>query len=209
VIADLSVVARHKRLQNESGNGKLQNARAIVHQRSAPQHPPPAVQDNIVINVLQPRRRFLVSAAFALGGTAAAVATSGGAPSRAPQKGGNEKIVRRYYAAWEQKDWAPFDAVLAEDFTFTSANDDDHISKAAFKDQCWKTQVDFIERFDIERLLSQDNEAFVKYLCHTRNGKTFRNVELLTIGSGKLQSIECYFGAKSSFASAVSTGKSL
>jgi len=46
-----------------------------------------------------------------------------------------------------------------------------------------------------------------KYLCHTTNGKSFRNVEYLRIENGKLESIECYFGAQSSFPSAVSTGQ--
>ena len=51
------------------------------------------------------------------------------------------------------------------------------------------------------------DDAFVKYLCHTKNGKSFRNVEYFRIKNGKLQSIECYFGAQSSFPSAVSTGQ--
>jgi hypothetical protein len=49
--------------------------------------------------------------------------------------------------------------------------------------------------------------ALSKYLCYTTNGKSFRNVEYLQIKNGKLQSIECYFGAQSSFPSAVSTGQ--
>ncbi len=48
---------------------------------------------------------------------------------------------------------------------------------------------------------------FVKYLGHTKDGKSFRNVEYLRIKNGKLQSIECYFGAQSSFPSAVSAGQ--
>ena len=47
----------------------------------------------------------------------------------------------------------------------------------------------------------------MKYLCHTKNGKSFRNVEYLRIKNGRLESIECYFGAQSSFPSAVSTGQ--
>jgi hypothetical protein len=58
----------------------------------------------------------------------------------------NEDAIRKYYAAWEKKDWRPFDVLLTDDFTFTSANNDDHISKSAFKAQCWESQKDFIER---------------------------------------------------------------
>jgi len=119
----------------------------------------------------------------------------------------NEELVRKWYAAWEQKDWGPVDILLADDFTFTSAAGDDHISKSAFKAHCWETQINFIKRFDLEQIAAGADDAFVKYLCHTTNGKSFRNVEYLRIKNGKLESIECYFGAQSSFPSAVSTGQ--
>ena len=45
----------------------------------------------------------------------------------------NEELARRWYAAWEKKDWGPVDSLLADDFTFTSAAGDDHISKSTFK----------------------------------------------------------------------------
>jgi hypothetical protein len=99
-----------------------------------------------------------------------------------------------------------FNLLLADDFTFSSAAGDDHISKSTFKTQCWDTQVNFIKHIDLERIASSGDDAFVKYLCHTMNGKSFRNVEYLRIKSGKLESIECYFGAQSSFPSAVSKG---
>jgi ketosteroid isomerase-like protein len=119
----------------------------------------------------------------------------------------NEEIIRKWYAAWEKKDLNTFDILLANNFTFTSAAGDDHISKSTFKTQCWDTQVDFIKHFDLERITTGADDAFVKYLCHTQNGKSFRNVEYLRIRNGKLESIECYFGAQSSFPSAVSTGQ--
>jgi ketosteroid isomerase-like protein len=119
----------------------------------------------------------------------------------------SEAAVRKYYALWEQKDWQPFDILLADDFTFTSANNDDHISKATFKTRCWQTQVDFIERFELLRVFGSGNEAFVLYVCRTKNGKTFRNVEYLRTKDEKVQAIECYFGAYASFASAVATGQ--
>ncbi len=119
-----------------------------------------------------------------------------------------EGIVRRYYKAWEGQDWGPIDAVLAEDFTFTSANDDDHISKSAFKKGCWETQIGFIDHFEIEQLFAQDEQTFVKYLCRTKNGKSFRNVEYIRVRNKKIEAIECYFGGHSTFPSAVSSGQS-
>ena len=120
-----------------------------------------------------------------------------------------ETLVRRWYKAWEQKDWAPLDRLLADDFTFTSANDDDHISKTAFKANCWETQKDFIGGFEIEQLVARGDSAFVKYLCRTANGRSFRNVEFIQVRGDKLRSIECYFGGRSTFPSAVSTKEGL
>jgi ketosteroid isomerase-like protein len=151
------------------------------------------------------RRNLLAMGASALVGAAP---LAGGATARA--LGGenltNEEIVREWYAAWEKKDLGTFDRLLADNFTFTIAAGDDHISKSTFKTQCWDTQVDFIGHFDLERISTGTDDAFVKYLCHTKNGKSFRNVEYLRIRNGKLESIECYFGAQSSFPSAVGHG---
>jgi ketosteroid isomerase-like protein len=152
------------------------------------------------------RRNLLATGASALFG---AVTMPGLARASASGRPGskNDEIIRKWYAAWEKKDLATFNMLLADNFTFSSAAGDDHISKSTFKTQCWDTQVDFIGHFDLERITTGADDAFVKYLCHTKNGKTFRNVEYLRIKNGQLESIECYFGAQSSFPSAVSTGQ--
>jgi ketosteroid isomerase-like protein len=140
--------------------------------------------------------------ATAMGPSKIASALADGAFS--PQ---NLETVQKYYAAWEQKDWHPFDLLLADDFTFTSANNDDHISKSAFKERCWKSQVNFIKRFDLKHVIGSGDDAFVLYIGQTSNDKAFRNVEYLKLRNGKVRSIECYFGAQASFASSVSTGQ--
>jgi ketosteroid isomerase-like protein len=153
-----------------------------------------------------PRRNMVATGACALVG---AVTLPGLA--RASALGGpdltNEEIIRKWYAAWEKKDLGTFNMLLADNFTFSSAAGDDHISKSAFKTQCWDTQVDFIGHFDLERISAGAEDVFVKYLCHTKNGKSFRNVEYLRIKNGRFESIECYFGAQSTFPSAVSNGQ--
>jgi len=155
--------------------------------------------------ITMPRRNLLASGACAL---VSAVTLPGLA--RASALGHdltNEEIIRKWYAAWEKKDLGTFDSMLADNFTFSSAAGDDHLSKSTFKAQCWDTQSGFIEHFDLERITTGADDAFVKYLCHTKNGKSFRNVEYFRIRNGKLESLECYFGAQSSFPSAVSTGQ--
>jgi len=151
------------------------------------------------------RRTLLEAGAWTMA-AAAGVAQTASAGTETRPAPGSEATIRKYYAAWEQKDWRPFDMLLAENFTFTSAAGDDHIVKSAFKTQCWQTQKDFIDRFDLERVYGRGNEALVMYLGHTKNGKTFRNVEYLRLRDDKVEAIECYFGAQSSFPSAVSKG---
>jgi hypothetical protein len=56
-------------------------------------------------------------------------------------------------------------------------------------------------------MIGNDNEAFVKYLCRTKNGKSFRNVEYFRFRDEKVEAIESYFGEQSSFPSAVNTGQ--
>ena len=145
------------------------------------------------------RRRVLGAGTCALAAAAIVPEIASAHAGLSPKK---EETVRKYYTGWETKDWHPFDILLADDFTFTSPLDD-HISKNAFKARCWDTQIAFIERFDLKQVIGTGNDAFVMYLCHTTNGKTFRNVEYLRLRGEQLQAIECYFGAQNNFASAV------
>jgi ketosteroid isomerase-like protein len=149
------------------------------------------------------RRKALESGACALAAAAGFLLT---APAYADTERStrSEEIVRTWYKAWEKKDEPGFEALMADNFTFTSAAGDDHISRSTFKTQCWDTQINFIARFELEQLFASGNEAFAKYLCHTKNGKSFRNVEYFRLRDGKVETLECYFGGKSTFPSAVS-----
>ena len=151
------------------------------------------------------RRAVLEAGACAL---VAAVGVLQVAPASAATRARSksQEVVRKYYAAWETKDWHAVDTLLADDFTFSSPLDD-RISKSDFKTGCWDTQIAYIDRFDLNQLLATDNDAFVMYVCHTANGKTFQNVEYFQFRKDQVTAVRCYFGGKSSFPSAVSTGK--
>jgi ketosteroid isomerase-like protein len=117
-----------------------------------------------------------------------------------------EELIRTYYSGYEKKDWSLSGGVLADDFTFTSPNDDDHISKSVFIEKCFASQFEFIERFELETVLTRGNEAFVKYLCRT-NGTPFRNVEYFRFAGGKITAIEAYFGGKVGYPGASVVGR--
>lgn len=159
------------------------------------------------------RRNLLQAGACALAGgsgllRAATALARENAPITAGKESGmsNEEIIRSYYAAWGKKEWSPIGNLLADDFTFTSPNNDDHISKSAFKTRCWETQVDYIKHFELESVFEKNDQAFVKYLCHTKSGESFRNVEYWKFRDAKVESIECYFGSDLGFPSATSLG---
>jgi SnoaL-like domain len=148
------------------------------------------------------RRTLLGTGTCAL----AAAATIPEIANARAEAGKNEAIVRKYYKGWEIKDWGAFDMLLTDDFTFTSPIDA-HISKSAFKKGCWDTQIPFIGRFDLEHVAGTGNDAFVMYVCHTTNGKTFRNVEYLRLKGERVEAVECYFGGQNSYTSAVAGQK--
>src|SRR5215831_7293934 len=152
-------------------------------------------------------RRTVLEAGVCGAAATAAIPGIAGAHAETGLSPKNKETIREYYAAWEQRDWHPIDVLLADNFTFTSANNDDHISKSTFKARCWESQIDFIERFELQRVIGSGNEAFVMYVCRTKNGKTLRNVEYMRLRDAKVEAIECYFGGPSSFPSAVSTGQ--
>ena len=150
------------------------------------------------------RRKALQAGACALAGVAGFLVT---ARARAEEKSSTstEEIIRKWYKAWVEKDEEQFEALMTDNFTFSSAAGDDHINRSTFKTRCWDTQAKLIERSDLERVITSGNEAFVKYLCYTTNGKSFRNVEYLRLRDGKVEAIECYFGG-AGYPSAASKG---
>jgi ketosteroid isomerase-like protein len=104
-------------------------------------------------------------------------------------------IVRKCYAAYESKDRAAIEELLAKDFTFTSPIDD-HISRAVYFERCWPNS-EHIDTIRIEKLFAEGNEAFVQYELSPSNGEAkFRNTEFFTLKEGKITSVEVYFGAE-------------
>ena len=140
------------------------------------------------------RRTLLGAGACALA-AAASIPEIARARAEAGLSAKNEALVRKYYAGWEEKDWPAFSMLLTDDFTFSSPVDA-HISKSAFKKGCWDTQIALIGHFELEHVVGAGNDAFVMYLCHTTNDKTFRNVEYLRLKGDQVEAVECYFGGQ-------------
>ncbi|HEY1290167.1 MAG TPA: nuclear transport factor 2 family protein [Burkholderiales bacterium] len=103
------------------------------------------------------------------------------------------EIVRKLYASFAAKDRRTVEALLSDDFTFSSPRDD-HIDKAAYFERCWPNS-DKIRAFDIEQLFANDHEAFVRYAAErSADGTRFRNTEYLRVEGGKVREVDVYFG---------------
>jgi PhnB protein len=101
-------------------------------------------------------------------------------------------LIGAYFAAYENKDRATVENLLAEDFTFSSPVDD-RIDRARYFKRCWPFNRK-VKEFRIEKLVADGEEAFVRYEVVTTKGATFRNMEAFIIEAGKIRHIEVYFG---------------
>lgn len=100
--------------------------------------------------------------------------------------------IHRCFSAWVSNDREALEPLLADDFTFSSPNDD-HLSKQEYWEICWPGSEQ-IQDIQIEKLFQQGNEAFVRYKCQLVDGKRFRNVEHFTFDGARIKSVDVYFG---------------
>ena len=101
-------------------------------------------------------------------------------------------IVRAYFGAYESENRELAEQLLADDFTFTSPNDD-AIDRATYFERCWP-HSDAAREQQIEKIVVDGDKAFVTYRCSS-NGKSFRNTEFMTFVDGRIASVNVYFGA--------------
>lgn len=102
-------------------------------------------------------------------------------------------LVKNIFYAYETKDKSACEKMLTDDFTFTSPNNDDHISKDAYFERCWP----FSEQnpvFEFEKIVVSGEDVFVVYNCVIKTNKKFRNTELVKFEKDRIKAVEVYFG---------------
>jgi uncharacterized protein YndB with AHSA1/START domain/ketosteroid isomerase-like protein len=102
-----------------------------------------------------------------------------------------EKLVRACFAAYVAKDREAIEALLADDFHFTSPLDN-RIDRATYFEVCWPNS-ERMDGFDIERICVEGDRAFVTYEGRMGNER-FRNTEVHTVRGNKIADVEVYFG---------------
>lgn len=103
-----------------------------------------------------------------------------------------DELARRYFAAYQAADRAALEALLADDFTFTSPWDD-HIDRATYFHHCFPHAGSFQFRLPM-KIFAEGDEAFVLYDTEGKPGGAFRNTELFRARDGRIASIEVFFG---------------
>jgi ketosteroid isomerase-like protein len=83
-------------------------------------------------------------------------------------------------------------AVLTEDFTFSSPQDD-HIDRKTYFERCWPEKPPF-RAIDIEHLVFDGDTAMFGYRAEMLAGGSFRNVELMRFKGDRIAEITVYFG---------------
>jgi ketosteroid isomerase-like protein len=101
-------------------------------------------------------------------------------------------VVRAGYRAYVDKDRVAIEALIANDFHFTSPLDN-CIDRSTYFARCWPNSAT-IAGFDFIHLLQDGERVFVTYECRTTRGVRFRNSEILTVRAGKIVNVEVYFG---------------
>jgi len=100
-------------------------------------------------------------------------------------------IVRASYNAYVTKDRSAIEALIADEFHFTSPLDN-RIDRATYFARCWPNS-ESIEGFDFVHLVSDGERVFATYEGRRANLR-FRNTEVLTVKGGQLTDVEVYFG---------------
>jgi len=103
------------------------------------------------------------------------------------------KLVRKIFDTYRTGDKQALEALLSDDFTFTSPRDN-HIDRAAYFERCWPNR-DKIRSRHIEDVFVEGNAAFVRYQRELTNGAIFRNTEYMRVDGPHIKEVEVYFGA--------------
>ncbi|MEJ8572469.1 nuclear transport factor 2 family protein [Microbaculum marinum] len=101
-------------------------------------------------------------------------------------------IAKRAFRAYVDDDRAAIEALVAEDFRFTSPYDNG-IDRQTYFARCWPNH-EAMAKVDFVRALCCDDEVALTYEATMLTGRVVRNTELFTIRDGLIVAVEVYFG---------------
>lgn len=100
--------------------------------------------------------------------------------------------VRASYEAYVRKDREAIEALIDDDFHFSSPLDN-RIDRATYFARCWPNS-ESISGFQFIHLVQQGHIVFVTYEGTRQGGGRFRNTEVVTVRGERIVEVEVYFG---------------
>lgn len=104
-------------------------------------------------------------------------------------------VVRALFAAYRDQDAAAASALLAEDFVFTSPQDEP-IGREEWMRRCFPTAHRMRTQDLVDVVEVSPGEVFVRYVYELHSGARHRNTEVLTVVDGRVTETQVYFGAE-------------
>ena len=107
----------------------------------------------------------------------------------------NSDTVRASLDAYQNQDLETAARLLADDFTFTSPQDD-HIDKSAYLERCFPTADRFTASEVLALVPADDDSVFLLYEYELTTGERCRNTEYITLRNGRLIETQVFFGGR-------------
>jgi ketosteroid isomerase-like protein len=100
--------------------------------------------------------------------------------------------VRASYRAYETDDRGAIEALLSDDFIFSSPPDP-LLDRAGYFKRCWPNARN-IDSYELTRAIEHGDEVVVTYEARRTTGTHFRNTEVFTFAGDLISRVEVYFG---------------
>ena len=103
--------------------------------------------------------------------------------------------VRAIFDAYNAQDRDTAERLIADDFTFTSPQDD-HIGRDAYFERCFPTADRLNSQKILELVSTGGDGVFVMYEYELKTGERYRNTEFITVRDGQLTEVQVFFGGR-------------
>ena len=105
------------------------------------------------------------------------------------------EVVQASFEAYRAQDLTTAERLLADDFRFTSPQDD-QLDKAAYLEVCFPTADRFVSQQILALQALPGDEVFLLYEYELHSGESYRNAEVITVVDGQLHETQVFFGGK-------------
>jgi ketosteroid isomerase-like protein len=103
--------------------------------------------------------------------------------------------VRAMFKSYLTQDREAAERLLADEFVFTSPQDD-HIDKTAFFERCFPTADRFVAHEMLHVVPTDGDDVFAMYEYELQTGERHRNVEVLTVRGDRIVETQVFFGGR-------------